>query len=152
MGSDCLPQCLLLCLHCLPLCLQLSQSNKLKKNKACINYPKQNEIKTYTEHQKKGTKMKAKTSVMVKTIASECTSLHNIKWPVLAFNLRGITISCVWHQCNQALLKLAAFGRRDELVKFDIIQVGDCNNGSITILLFYIRGIVKLTFHIPESI
>ena len=108
MGSDCLPQCLFLCLHCLPLCLQLSQSNKLKKNKACINYPKQNEIKTYTEHQKKGTKMKAKTSVMVKTIASECTSLHNIKWPVLAFNLRGITISCVWHQCNQALLKLGS--------------------------------------------
>lgn len=70
---------------------------QVKKNKACINYPKQNEIKTYTEHWTKGTKMKAKTSVMVKTIASECISLNNIKWPVLAFNLRGITISCVWH-------------------------------------------------------
>lgn len=30
--------------------------------------------------------------------------------------------------------------------------MGDFNNGSITILLFYIRGTVKLTFHIPESI
>ena len=48
--------------------------------------------------------------------------------------------------------KLATFGRRDELVKFDIVWVGDCNIGSISILLFYIRGIVKLTFNIPESI
>ena len=31
--------------------------------------------------------MKAKTSVVVKTIAFECISLNNIKWPVLAFNL-----------------------------------------------------------------
>lgn len=39
---------------------------------------KQNEIKTYTENWKKGTKMKAKTSVMNKTIASECIGFNNI--------------------------------------------------------------------------
>ena len=41
--------------------------------------------------------MKVKTSVVVKTVASEYINLNNIKWPILDFNLTGITISCVLH-------------------------------------------------------